>query len=701
MGRLLALTILLSLFTAGCSGSGQEAQQPATHMQFLEGQLAQLDTLQAPKGVDAAQWAELKARLGEAIEGQLAQAGSKQTLSAPTSPASSTRLLYDVDLEEFQWRYYNQGDYNQDGEVNISDLTPLASHLNEAVPDTPDRDASIQSVVDGDGNGLITISDITPLGAALGNRVTAFNFYRAATSDQMPDDDAPSEIIPFYGVPQSAYEGNRAMERIYFSYARNDVLYPADYYIYFLRLADSDGSEGTVSSPVSGASLPPTVVLTANPLSATAPADVTLDASGSEPEALNYDWDPEYDGTFVVMGDTPTLVHTYSDAAVVTAAVRVETGGGLVRRASVAINLTGTPQWFRYGLPDGQILDDTAKAISIGSNAGKPYAFITTHWDADGYNYFFYLGSASPTGNSWNELDIYTLSTNAEIDGLHSAVLESGPVMAASMTGPIAAGLDYSYPQEPFPYSWLWSHPVSITGLGLNLRYFSLKTIGTSPAMAYYDPDVNRLRFTWASDGEGATWLPPVNADVNVNVGAYASLANVAGHPAIAYMNGLGVGVIQYVDADTLGGPWNTPVGIVGSAAGSRWNDSLVVLSDGSPALVYYSPSAAAVRFRRASDASGDTWGGGITVASVVDDPLVVPTATMVGGVPFAFWFDTDTQSLMSNHALAEDGLTWGTPEVVSGAVAANVMCSATELNGLPAVGFALTSGRFRFGVRY
>jgi hypothetical protein len=38
---------------------------------------------------------------------------------------------------------------------------------------------------------------------------------------------------------------------------------------------------------------------------------------------------------------------------------------------------------------------------------------------------------------------------------------------------------------------------------------------------------------------------------------------------------------------------------------------------------------------------------------------------------------------------------------VVSGAVAANVMCSATELNGLPAVGFALTSGRFRFGVRY
>ena len=74
----------------------------------------------------------------------------------------------DVQLD---WAYYQVGDYDQNGEVNISDLTPVGIHLGK---NTGSPDWMTARVADGDANGEVNIADITPLGANFGANVHGF-----------------------------------------------------------------------------------------------------------------------------------------------------------------------------------------------------------------------------------------------------------------------------------------------------------------------------------------------------------------------------------------------------------------------------------------------------------------------------------------------------------------------------------------------
>ncbi len=70
------------------------------------------------------------------------------------------------------WIHYQQGDYDQNGEVNISDLTPVGIHLgkNSSSPDW----LTAALIADGDGNGEINIADVTPIGQNFGARVAGY-----------------------------------------------------------------------------------------------------------------------------------------------------------------------------------------------------------------------------------------------------------------------------------------------------------------------------------------------------------------------------------------------------------------------------------------------------------------------------------------------------------------------------------------------
>src|SRR5438105_9751517 len=77
----------------------------------------------------------------------IAQAGSVDNI---TGMEDST--MFDNAFPVLSWRYYNPGDYDQNGEVNGSDLTPLAQHLGAKVSGSSSIFApnSIESVIDGD-----------------------------------------------------------------------------------------------------------------------------------------------------------------------------------------------------------------------------------------------------------------------------------------------------------------------------------------------------------------------------------------------------------------------------------------------------------------------------------------------------------------------------------------------------------------------
>ncbi|MCB1187483.1 hypothetical protein KDL29_09985 [bacterium] len=79
-----------------------------------------------------------------------------------------------------EWDYTNPGDYNQDGEVSITDITPIGVHFGQRVANSwNDKKRHI----DADSNGEINLGDITPMGQNYGARIFAYNIEMSENGD--------------------------------------------------------------------------------------------------------------------------------------------------------------------------------------------------------------------------------------------------------------------------------------------------------------------------------------------------------------------------------------------------------------------------------------------------------------------------------------------------------------------------------------
>ena len=142
---LLAVLVLLLVFPGlGSSGARARASSPA---------------------VDR----ELVASLTHLLESSLST--RRQTSAPPTNPSGKVTDLSARSgpggTAVFAWSFLNPGDYNQDGIVNILDITPLAAHFQEPATATNEW-------IDGNGDSAITILDVTPLAANFFNVVSGY-----------------------------------------------------------------------------------------------------------------------------------------------------------------------------------------------------------------------------------------------------------------------------------------------------------------------------------------------------------------------------------------------------------------------------------------------------------------------------------------------------------------------------------------------
>jgi len=174
--------ILLLLSLPGCGGKGdkgsitqpgtvaadpsQPASPVAEHRSVPEAMtvyqaVAQIESAPVPGGVDPALWGELTAELARVV----AQGGSSQIVQHPPigdrNQVDDLELVDDGSSQRLEWTYVNVGDYDQNGEVGVSDLTPIGLYFNKGIDDPL---WSAARLADGNGDGLITVSDITPIG---------------------------------------------------------------------------------------------------------------------------------------------------------------------------------------------------------------------------------------------------------------------------------------------------------------------------------------------------------------------------------------------------------------------------------------------------------------------------------------------------------------------------------------------------------
>src|SRR4051794_15150198 len=119
--------LLILIVVAGCA-SGQSA--PERSSITLAEALAQVDALPTPAGVDSGDFSQLKSALAASLR---ASGQTKFTSGLPTGSASQVDDLSaaagDPGQVNLHWTYKNKGDYDQNSESNIADLTPLGVNL--------------------------------------------------------------------------------------------------------------------------------------------------------------------------------------------------------------------------------------------------------------------------------------------------------------------------------------------------------------------------------------------------------------------------------------------------------------------------------------------------------------------------------------------------------------------------------------------
>ncbi len=160
---IILLTACESRRTAGkinllLSGEGEYVEKTLSERQGESSALtSQIEALGPPQGVSPETFEALKAELIK----QVKRAGINKFASRP--PEGARNAVDDLSVSDngdgtltLTWSYRNLGDYNQDGAVNIADITPLAEHFLEST-------SAQNEWIDGNADGTISIGDVTPL----------------------------------------------------------------------------------------------------------------------------------------------------------------------------------------------------------------------------------------------------------------------------------------------------------------------------------------------------------------------------------------------------------------------------------------------------------------------------------------------------------------------------------------------------------
>lgn len=212
-------------------------------------------------------------QLNEALNAEFARLGidpQKLTASAPTGERNAVLDLAAIQFNAdatpeptasyitLSWTERLAGDYDQNGEVSISDLTALGQNFGRSVDYLPvsgeDGLANLPSGsaddenfrlarVDGDGNGVINISDVTAIAQHFQQRLDGYRIYRKAPADvgftMVPNPADP--LLPYTIGRDGAIGGGATAVR----YEFDDHVTVAGGYDYYVAGWDDDsGTEG-------------------------------------------------------------------------------------------------------------------------------------------------------------------------------------------------------------------------------------------------------------------------------------------------------------------------------------------------------------------------------------------------------------------------------------------------------------------------
>ena len=663
----------------------------------LDDALVELAGMECPEGVDEELWGELKGALKEALVTQMESRlssrdsiGNNSGLESPDSTirgttarlASAPPMLAEDRVNDLtlidhydgtytlEWHYQNLGDYDQNGTVGISDITPIAMHYGEEVPEGDADRNSIQAVVDGSGNDKVDIADITPIAMYYGTCCEHYSLRRAFTH---PEDIGETTEIGTAPVELAEGDGRKV-----FSVDLTQSPYS------FLAVApvDEEESPGELSNVVMTPNHSPVAELSAEPAQGDAPLHVSFDASGSsdvDGAIVKYEWDWEGDGVYDYdSGTDPTAERLYVTADYYDPQVRVTDEHNSQASASVAVQ---AGNW-RISVVMEDVSSGYASHTHLEVVNGHPAVSLYEGQDA-----FWYVRAEDNMGASWGSPVLVDVDSQEgfNLAGDNELIVANGhPALAYQ------AGDDWElrYARANDADGTSWGEPIVVGDLLLGEgNLFSATIVNGRPAIAFWDIYLYYVR---ANDANGDTWGSPIQFDYYPWGGL--SLLVVNGKPAIG-------GLMRYARAlDANGDTWGSPVAV--SDEGGGWSQMAIV--NGNPAIACSDNvpelGGRILKYVRALDADGETWGDPVTVTD--DTGVARPSLQVVHGHPsIAYeWHHGDYEHLMYVKATDPDGTNWRSPVIVD---ETDFAYPSLELvNGCPAISYHALN-EIKFAIYY
>jgi len=365
---------------------------------------------------------------------------SVQAVVLPTGEGCTPRQCDYIDNGDgsvtFSWQYNCTGDYNQDGLVYITDITPVGQHYN-ANHSSPDWLAA--QLADGNEDDYITVADLTPIGQHYNTALSGYILEQASAAGG-----------PFSAAATVARDEGVADPRLSYTCTLST---PLDGDWYRVRAYHTeDDSQGAACAPLQLSLLPPgdnpVAVAAADVLSGEAPLTVNFSDGGSSDadgviEQWLWDLDNDLQYEIDATADSGAVAHVYDQAGTYFARLKVVDNDGRWGVDALTISVGGAsepPDVQAYCMPNQGWAPLTVYFSPFGST--DPDGTIDSYqWDLDGDG--LYETDATAAGGYAQ----YTYSAAGEYSARLQVTDDSGAqavtVVPVSVRDPAQSTVDY------------------------------------------------------------------------------------------------------------------------------------------------------------------------------------------------------------------------------------------------------------------
>ncbi len=191
-----------------------------------------------------------------------------------------------------------------------------------------------------------------------------------------------------------------------------------------------------------------------------------------------------------------------------------------------------------------------------------------------------------------------------------------------------------------------------------------------------------------ASQSFAQNWNTPQmldNGGGGAMVGESSSLLVVNGNPAMSYFDETN-GNLKYIRANnSTGDSWGSAIIVQSSNFVGEFTSMAIV--SGNPAISYYDQTNGNLMYVRANDANGSSWGTPVTVTSS-NNIGQYTSLVVVSSNPAIAYYDVTSGDLKYVRATNTTGSTWGTPVTVTSSGTVGQYASMKIVNGNPAIAY-------------